>query len=174
MASYFWGKGFVVKYLKKQFPIRSSCLDIGANNAKWFKLLGNHFIMDGVEAWKPYIIKYKLNDKYRKLTHANIVDFDEFDYDVIIMGDVLEHLSVEDGQKVIKKMYPRCKELVIAVPYKYKQGAIHGNPFEIHMQPDLTPEIFNERYPGFKILWANRIYAYYIKDPDYKQKTKTK
>lgn len=169
MASYFFGKRYVTKYLKNQFPIHSTCLDVGANNAKWFKLLGNHFVMDGVEAWKPYIVKYKLNDKYRKLIHANIKDVEDFDYDVIIMGDILEHMSVEDGQEVVKRMYPKCKELVIAVPFKYKQGAIHGNPFEVHLQPDLTPEIFDERYPGFKALWKNRFYAYYIKDTNYKK-----
>jgi len=168
MSSYFFGKKFVVKDLKERFPVRSTCLDIGPCDGKWFKLLGDHFIMDAVEAWKPYIVKYKLNDKYRKITHASIVDFDDFDYDVVVMGDVLEHLTVEDGQKVIKKVYPRCKEFVVAVPFLLKQDAIHGNPYEIHVQPDLTPELFEKRYPGFKALWQNHKYAYYIKDPKFK------
>lgn len=174
MASYFFGKKFVTKYLKEKFPQNSTCLDIGPCNGKWFKLLGNHFIIDAVEAWEPNIEKYKLADKYRKITHADVLDFDEFNYDVIVMGDVLEHLSVEDGQKVIEKMYPRCKELMVAVPYRLRQHALHGNPFEVHKQPDLTKKIFTERYPGFKLLWSNFLYGYYIKDPEYKQKTKAK
>lgn len=121
--------------------------------------------MDAVEAWRPYIAKYKLADKQRKLTHASVVDHNEFDYDVILFGDILEHLSVKDAQKVVAKMYPRCKELVIAVPFLYKQDAINHNPFEIHIQEDLTPEIFAERYPGFIPLVQNKKYAYYIKDP---------
>lgn len=171
MSSYNFGKKETVQYLKKTFPARSTCLDVGPCNGKWFKLLGNHFIMDAVEAWKPYIVKYKLADKYRKLTHTSIVDHNEFDYDVILFGDILEHLTVEDAQKVVAKMYPRCRELVVAVPYKYKQGAMRGNPFEIHMQDDLTPEIFAKRYPGFIPLIENKKYAYYIKDPKFKNRS---
>lgn len=168
MSSYFFGKKYVINYLKEKFPIRSTCLDVGACDGKWFKLLGNYFIMDAIEAWKPYIVKYKLADKYRKLTHASIVDCEDFDYDVIIMGDILEHLSVEDAQKVIKEMYPRCKELIVAVPYLLEQHAIRGNPYEIHVQPDLTADVFEKRYPGFKAIWANKKYAYYAKDGQYK------
>lgn len=170
MGSYIWGKKFVVDYLKNKFPVRSNCLDIGPCNGKWFRLLGNYFVMDAVEAWKPYIIKHKLENKYRNLTHASIVDFvadnDDFHYDIIIMGDVLEHLTVEDGQKVINKIYPRCQELVVAVPFLFKQRAIRGNPFEIHIQEDLTPELFEQRYPGFKAIWQNKKYCYYVKDED--------
>lgn len=63
ISSYNFGKKETVKYLKNKFPVRSTCLDIGPCNGKWFKLLGDHFVMDAVEAWRPYIAKYKLADK---------------------------------------------------------------------------------------------------------------
>ena len=80
------------------------------------------------------------------------------------MGDVLEHISVTNAKRTLAYAYPRCSELVVAVPYLYRQGAIYGNPYELHKQPELTHELFMERYPGFKILIQNDNYGYYIKD----------
>jgi hypothetical protein len=85
------------------------------------------------------------------------------------MGDVLEHMTVEDGQKVVEYIYPRCKELLIAVPYLYVQDAMFGNEYQIHHQPDLTHEIFMQRYPGMQRIYVStdgsgkEVYGYYIK-----------
>ena len=35
---------------------------------------------------------------------------------------------------------------MIAVPFLYKQGVLYGNPYKIHLQDDLTPALFEERY----------------------------
>ena len=39
---------------------------------------------------------------------------------------------------------------------------IYGNPCERHIQDDLTDELFNERYPGFKLEFAYPDYGYYF------------
>lgn len=52
---------------------------------------------------------------------------------------------------------------MVAVPYMYEQDAINDNPDEIHKQSDLTPEIFDIRYPGFVPVWQNEFYCYYWK-----------
>ena len=52
--------------------------------------------------------------------------------------------------------------MIIGVPFLYPQDELYGNPWERHIQADLTEELFNERYPGFKMLvrpMGN--YAYY-------------
>jgi hypothetical protein len=36
------------------------------------------------------------------------------------------------------------------------------NVHETHLQPDLTPEIFLERYPMMKLLVGDDKYGYYI------------
>ncbi|MDD4815562.1 MAG: hypothetical protein PHQ62_00265 [Clostridia bacterium] len=164
MASYNFGKKRVCKMLREKFNLGDRVLDIGPCNGKWYNLLSNYFKMDAVEIWKPYILKYNLLNKYENLYFNDILKHDNFKYDVIIMGDVLEHLSIPDAQKILKKMYDECKELVVAVPYRFWQPAINRNPYEIHLQPDLTPKNFMERYPGFKLFWGNRFYGYYIKD----------
>ena len=58
----------------------------------------------------------------------------------------------------------RCRDMIVAVPFRYEQGALYGNPYEVHVQPDLTPEIFADRYPGFEVLLRARDnYCYYHK-----------
>lgn len=81
-----------------------------------------------------------------------------------IFGDVLEHMTVEEAQKVIAYAKEHCNQMLIAVPFLWEQGAIRGNPNEVHIQPDLTPELFNERYPGFKPIFMSAKYAYYVRD----------
>lgn len=175
MASLNIGKKKIVEYLKNKYPKGTKALDIGACDGKWWKLLGDHFDMDAIEVFEPNVEKHKLKEKYKTIFIENVTDFvdnhKDIHYDVIIMGDVLEHLTVEDAQKVVTSLYNCCDEFVIAVPYKSKQRAIYGNKYEIHLQPDLTDEIFHQRYPGFERFYFGRVfgffgmgYAYYIKD----------
>ena len=44
----------------------------------------------------------------------------------------------------------------------YPQGPYEGNVYETHLQPDITPENFLERYPELKCLFKNDYYGYYI------------
>ena len=119
--------------------------------------------MYAVEVFKPNIDNYKLEEKYRHVYNVDIKDFKYDYYDVIIFGDVIEHLSVEDAQKVLEYALPRCKQVIVALPYQYKQGEEYGNIYEIHKQDDLTCDIIKERYPYLKLLFGNEEYGYYIK-----------
>jgi hypothetical protein len=91
------------------------------------------------------------------------------------MGDVLEHMTKEDAQKLLDYIYPRCKEVMIAIPYEMEQGEGYGNIYQIHHQPDLTPENFLERYPMMALKYQHRqgnipIYGYYIKKENLDQR----
>ena len=120
--------------------------------------------MDAVEVFHPNIINHRRCDLYRNVFWKNIVDFDWYThYDVIIFGDVIEHLSVEDARKVIGYAWPRCHEMIVSVPFKFKQGAIYGNDYERHIQDDLTHDLFMERYHGFEVLHQEFNYCYYKK-----------
>ncbi len=61
--------------------------------------------MDAVEAYGPNL---RLLNGYRKFFRADIRGFRYDRYDLIIFGDVLEHLSVEDAQTVPDYAWPRC------------------------------------------------------------------
>lgn len=163
MGSYNAGKVEVISFIVSNFKQNDTCLDVGACDGKWSELLGNFLIKDAVEVFTPNIDKHHLEKKYRQVFNTDIVNFQYDWYDIIIFGDVLEHMSIDQAQAVVEYAKPRCKDMIIAVPYLYEQGALYGNPYEVHIQDDLTPEIFEQRYPGFERIWWNNEYAYYHK-----------
>ena len=164
MGSIDSGKAEVIAWVKKNFPRGCSCLDVGPCDGKWFDLLGDYLKMDAVEIFEPNIEKHNLRNKYRTILCGDIADATYNWYDLIIFGDVIEHMTVEKAQKVLSYAKPRCLNMIIAVPYLYPQDEIDGNPWERHIQDDLTPEVFNRRYPGFEIISRpTHGYAYYAK-----------
>lgn len=164
MGSYNEGKLEVVEWVKQNFPKGSTCLDVGACDGKWFSLLGDYLAMDAVEIFLPNIDKHDLRNKYRMVYGVDIAYLPYKWYDLIIFGDVLEHMTVAKAQKVVEYARPRCKDMIIAVPYLYTQPPIYGNQWEEHIQNDLTPEIFDQRYPGFTPIIKFNDYGYYHKD----------
>lgn len=163
MSSYKQGKPEVKKYIIDSFPKGSTCLDVGACDGIWFDLLHDHLSMSAVEVYGPNIVAWKLREKYLAVFNEDIRGLEYGHYDIIIFGDIVEHLSVEEAQTVLAYAYDRADEIIVAVPFCFKQGEIYGNPYERHVQDDLTHSLFMERYKGFEplVLFAN--YGYYKK-----------
>lgn len=162
MGSYSFGKLEVVQWIKCNFPLDASILDVGACDAAWRKYLLEYENMDCVEAFKFNWVYCKM--WYRQAFLSDVKDLEYDHYDLIIFGDVIEHMDVETAQKVIEYAWPRCNDMIIAVPWEFKQGELYGNPYERHIQDDLTPEIFNQRYPGFTVLHdTGENYCYFHK-----------
>ena len=167
-TSYKYYKKNVKKYLIDRFPENATILDVGAGEGTYFNLLHDYFkTLDAVEVFKPNIDKYELEKKYRNVYNLDIQHYWYHFYDIIIFGDVIEHLTVEEAQEVLKYAYDRCKEMIVAVPYEMGQDICEDNVYEIHKQPDLTPENVLERYPMLKLLHKNSKYGYYVKDENY-------
>ena len=163
-GSYSFFKDDVAKYLKKNFKEDSTILDVGAGCGTYYEYLHDYFKnMEAVEVFRPNIEMYDLNSKYKKVHFTDIKDFEYTYYDIIIFGDILEHLTIEEAQKVLKYALDRCKQVIVAVPYMYPQDAIKDNVYEIHKQPDLTKENMLERYPELKLLYGCDAYGYYVK-----------
>lgn len=167
MSSWGYGKNEIIAWIKQHFPQGSTCLDVGPCDGKWSDMLRDYLTMDAVEIYEPYINWHHLHDKYHSVACSDIADFHYEWYDLIIFGDVIEHMPVDKAQKVISYASARCRNMIVAVPFLYKQGPMRGNVHETHIQDDLTPELFNERYPGFKMIYnAYGRYAYYVKEGD--------
>ena len=161
-SSYNDFKEDIKKYIQEHFNTDSKILDVGAGSGTYKKLLDG-YKMDAVEVFEPNIEEYKLKELYEHVFNTDIKDFMYDYYDLIIFGDIIEHLDVKEATEVLKYAYNRCKEMIVAVPYNYKQGIEYGNVYEIHKQDDLTHEIFLERYPFMKLLFKNEYYGYYVK-----------
>lgn len=162
MASYDAGKNVVCAWIRANFPENAEVLDVGACDGKWRNLLREYKNMDAVEAWEPNFAQ--ITPLYRNAFCTDIDGFEYDKYDLIIFGDVIEHLDVPAAQRVLEYAKPRCKDMVVAVPFMYPQGALYGNPYEVHKQPDLTAELFAERYPGLEVLCdTGQNYCFYHK-----------
>lgn len=161
MSSYDYGKPEICAWIRRHFPPDAAILDVGACDGKWRRLLPEYPNMDAVEVFEPNLTRLQ---GYRSVFHSDICDFSYDRYDLIIFGDIVEHLSVEAAKNELEYARDRCRDMIVAVPFRYEQGAIYGNPYEVHVQPDLTPENFDERYPGFEVLIRARDnYCYYHK-----------
>jgi 2-polyprenyl-3-methyl-5-hydroxy-6-metoxy-1,4-benzoquinol methylase len=162
--SYEFGKDRISSYLKSKYPKDAKILDVGAGEGTYYNYLSDYFEnIDAVEIFKKNIDDYDLKNKYKNVYNENIVDFKYDKYDIIIFGDIIEHLSIEDAQKVLNYASVRCKEIVVAVPYEYKQDEINGNIHERHIQDDLTIEKMEMRYPYLELFFGNDEYGYYLK-----------
>jgi hypothetical protein len=159
-------KDSVRNWFLENVPFNTKIMDVGAGCGTYSQLLrGYGYKMDAIEIWEPYIEKYDLKSKYDKVWNWDFINmpvgaYD--DYDFFIMGDILEHLSVDEGQWILSFLRLKGKKFIVAVPYQMEQGEHEGNMYETHLQPDLTPEIMEERYPELELLYGNNFYGYYI------------
>ena len=155
---------YITDFLVSNYPENYSVLDVGPLDGRWWYSLHNHFKkIDAVEAFEPYIEKYALKEKYENVFISDICTF-EFDYyDIIILGDVLEHIPVNKAQELVKKLCDKCKQLLIIIPFEYPQDEIDDNKYQIHHQEDLTDEIFLNRYEGLELLIKDELRGAYIK-----------
>lgn len=162
-TSYNYFKEDIKNYINERFNKDITILDVGAGRGTYQELLSDYKNIDAVEVFKPNIDKYELESKYKSVINADIKDLEYSNYNLIIFGDIIEHLEVNEAKKVLEYAYNHSDEMIVAVPYQYKQGIVEDNMYEIHKQDDLTNEIFLERYPYMKLLIKNDVYGYYIK-----------
>lgn len=161
MSSYTYGKAEICAWIRDRFPRDAEILDVGACDGIWRRLLPDYPAMDAVEAFHGNAVRL---EGYREIFEADVRNFEYDHYDLIIFGDVIEHMTAKQAQKVLEYARPRCRDMIVAVPFLYVQGEIYGNPYEKHIQDDLTPELFDARYPGFEVLLrAAEDYCYYHK-----------
>ncbi len=92
--------------------------------------------IDGIEFWEPYIQAHQ-----RALhNHIAIGDIRELaptlpQYDLIIAGDVIEHLEKRDGLDVLAHLYAKAdRALLVNIPLGegWEHPEAHGNPGELH------------------------------------------
>jgi autotransporter strand-loop-strand O-heptosyltransferase len=161
--SYNYFKEDIKQYLVENLSKNSKILDAGPGIGTYSILLKDYgFDIDAVEIYEPYVENYNLRDKYKNVFVKSIVEFDITSYDFVILGDVLEHICTEDAQVLINSIISQNKGCLVAIPYMMEQGEHEGNIHETHLQPDLTLEIMEQRYPNLQLIYGNEHYGYYI------------
>lgn len=161
--SYSLFKNVVKQHFIEHVYFDTSIIDCGAGSGGYSELLRDNYpYFDGLEIYPNYITMFNLVDKYKRLIVGDVLKFDFREYDYAIFGDIIEHLQVEEAQLLLTKLHNVKKKFLVAVPYLFEQAEEYGNKHEIHKQPDLTPEIFLQRYPMMHLLCGDKNYGYYI------------
>jgi predicted TPR repeat methyltransferase len=161
--SYEYFKREFLEHMTRNFESHISILDIGAGCGTYGTLLKGFFeYIDGVEVYEPYIKEFELDKIYNNIFCRDALDVNVHAYDYIIMGDVIEHMTIFEAKKLMTRIHALDKKMMVAIPYMMPQGAVGGNDYEIHRQDDLTHKIFLERYPMMHNLFKNEHYGVYI------------
>lgn len=161
--SYDYFKQEFLDHMTRNFESHISILDIGAGCGTYGTLLKGFFeYIDGVEAYEPYIKEFDLDKVYNNIFCIDALDVNLMPYDYIIMGDIIEHLTVMEAKILTTRIHRADKKMMVAIPYMMPQGAVGGNDYEIHRQDDLTHKLFLERYPMMHNLYKNEHYGVYI------------
>jgi len=115
------GKLFFEDWFKEFKP--KTVLDVGTGvgtYGKIIKRIDSNCYIEGVEVYTPYIEMYQLNMIYAKIHNIEIKKLvaDNY-YDLIIFGDVLEHMTKEDAIGIINWFKKFAKFIFISIPIRY-------------------------------------------------------
>jgi hypothetical protein len=148
-----------------------SALDVGAGSGTYGKALRDAMparkpYMIGMEVWHPYIDRFGLPSIYDLVLHrdARSLPLDEWPRaDVVILGDVLEHMAEADAVRVWNLARAAARKAVyLSIPIvHYPQGPEEGNPFETHVVDDWSHERVLATFPGITWHWQGTIVGRY-------------
>jgi SAM-dependent methyltransferase len=127
-------------------------LDVGAGAGKYGSLVKEllpNAQVDAVEIWAPYIKEFELEKIYNKVYICDATIFPNYKYDLVIFGDVLEHMSKMDAMYVWSRAQSEAKSALISIPIiHFPQGESHGNPYEEHVEDHWTHEDILNTFSG--------------------------
>ena len=153
------GKQWTFDFLRSLNGGVKSVLDLGAGSGTYRDLMTP--VLPGatwtaVEVFKPYIDFFNLHTKYAKVFQADIRQFiPSENYDVVIAGDVLEHMTKAEAVTVVTNHLPMCKYFIISIPIvKYPQGEFDGNPYQAHVKDDWSHQEVLSSFPNIERSWT--------------------
>lgn len=127
---------------KKDFK---KVLDVGCGFGLWgfmCKMYLKDVIVHGIEI-VPTNIDQLQRCIYDHIFFGNANDLEFEDYDLIILGDVLEHFVFEDGKKLLEKCRKHAKIVLIITPIKFMKEPPDHPFYERHLhiwKPEEFPD----------------------------------
>lgn len=126
--------------LEKECEGCESLLDVGCGSdspVKYFSKKIKRVI--GVDGFQPSIDKSKAAGIHTEYVFMNVMDLDkhfpERSVDVVVASDLIEHLTKEDGLKLMAMMEKiAIKKVIIFTPNGFlPQGEYDGNKYQVHL-----------------------------------------
>lgn len=166
-ASALEGRDIMFSWMQAQQPL--SVVDVGPGEGTYgrmFRRLYRRPYLIGIEAWKPYVQRFDLTTVYDLVIQRDIRELTIHEWprtDVVILGDVLEHMTVQEAQRVWSLARSSAhKAVYLSIPIvRSPQGAVHGNPFETHVVEDWSHEKVLDAFPGITWHWQGTIVGRY-------------
>jgi len=161
------GRALMMDWIRAQDP--RSVLDVGAGSGTYGKLcraqLDDCYLI-GLEVWRPYLRRFDLSAVYDLVLHRDVrnMALDEWPrVDIVILGDVLEHMSEVDAVRVWNLARASAhKAVYLSIPIiHYPQGHEEGNPFEEHIVPDWNHDRVLATFSGITWHWQGTIVGRY-------------
>lgn len=124
----------------------------------------NHWT--AIEAWQPYVAEFGLDQLYDAViaSDARHLTWPMYKVDLVIAGDVLEHMAREDAKALLRRIRQGAANLIVSIPVLHlPQGAINGNPYERHIDHWTAGSMRNEleSYGTVKAEWVGDVLAYF-------------
>jgi hypothetical protein len=114
-------------------------IDVGAGAGAYVKLLRPYVPANyaAIEIYQKNVVQYKLKELYDDVWLDDVRNFKSLQADLIIFGDVLEHMTKEEAVSVWDVASKGCKYAILSIPViHYPQGVIDGNHHETHIVDD--------------------------------------
>ena len=99
------------------------------------------FYWTGIEIWAPYIKQFNLESKYDEIINQDAQSYLEQSgkHDICFMGDIVEHMTIEQALTMVNLALDRCNVVIISIPIGYyPQPEFEGNPYERHVKDNWT------------------------------------
>lgn len=131
------GKAEIATWVTKIQP--ANVLDIGPGAGVYSDLVRQNAqpnTVDAIEVWAPYVQQFRLHEKYDTILISDIMVIHPnfiHGYDLVIMGDVIEHLTRCEARAILAELVENNANVVVSFPVLHlDQGDYEGNWFESH------------------------------------------
>ncbi|MPZ27540.1 MAG: methyltransferase domain-containing protein [Micromonosporaceae bacterium] len=145
----------------------TTVVDVGAGCGTYAKLMrqpGDTARWTAVEAWQPYLPEFELRGLYDQVVVADArhLNWSDYQADLVIAGDVLEHMGRDDAKALLRRIKHAAANLIVSIPVLHlPQGAANGNPYERHVDHWSAGAMAAELGGGVKETWVGSVLGYF-------------
>ncbi len=148
----------------------ASVLDVGAGAGTYAKLLAGARPprLTALEVFEPYVETYGLRDLYDEVLLGDARTTELPAADVVVLGDVAEHMTVEEAQDLWRRAGEAAGRAVyMSIPIvHYPQGELEHNHHEVHVVDDWDHDKVLAAFPGITDFFRGEVVGVYERRTD--------
>ena len=162
------GKAWTLDKVRRLAP--DSLLDVGAGAGTYARLLAadRPARLVALEVFEPYVERYGLRELYDEVLIGDARTTDLPEADVVVLGDVAEHMSVAEAQDLWRRAGAAARRAVfMSIPIvHYPQGELEHNAHEVHVVDDWDHEKVLAAFPGITDSFRGDVVGVYERRTD--------